>query len=416
MSNKVIILGLISLSLIFLTGCWDRIELEEQAYIVVVGLDKDGGDGTSVSVTYQISNPQGGLSTPTGGSEKEPPSEIITVKAPDIISAQDLMSSNISRSPSFSQTRTLVVSEELARTKKFLPLLEAAMRKSQIQRDIFFIVSKERASDFIRNNSPVLIQRPHKFYDYMAKQGEETGMLSKSTIHKFLQLTEGDDGIFLAIYGTTEPRVTKKDGNEDEYLAGQVPEQGGNTIQLIGSAAFKEGKLVGLITGEETRISQLLRENYKVDSMIATFPDPLSEKYRVTASVTKSAKTKIKMDLTKDEPVIDVTVPLTMDIVAIPSMIDYVENEENQRKLNNFISEVLTKKFERLIERTQEEFIGEPFAWSLIVRRNFKTSKEYFNYNWFEKYPKAKVSLSFDITFNNFGKQRRPPKLNEIRD
>ena len=43
-----------------LTGCWDRVELEEQAYVIVIGIDQ--GKGNLLSVTYQIANTESNIS------------------------------------------------------------------------------------------------------------------------------------------------------------------------------------------------------------------------------------------------------------------------------------------------------------------------------------------------------------------
>ncbi len=400
--------------MILLTGCWDRIELEEQAYIIVIGLDKAKGD--NVSVTYEIENPQGGGGNITGMSEKEPTSEVVTVIAPDIISSKNMISSSITRRPTFSHTRTLVVSEELARSDDFFPLLESAIREREIQRDIFFIVSKENARDFIINNDPQLITRPHKFYDFIAKRGEETGSLSKSTIHKFLQLTEGDAGVFLAIYGTTKKSPPPAYGCEDKYVAGQLPIKNDNFIQMMGSAAFKEGKMIGLMTGEETRISHFLRPAFKNNSMLATYPDPLDDNRKITCLVKRSHEPNIKMDLNTDIPKIDITVSFEIRLIAIPSMINYVTNIKNRELLKKSIEKNLRHKFNKFIERTQYDFKMEPFAWSLEARKHFSTTKEYIDYDWMKSYPKAEVNLSIDVTITDFGKQLRPPDLESIKD
>lgn len=42
-------------SLFFLSGCWDKMELEDRAYVVALGLDKNEKENF-IDVTFQIAN------------------------------------------------------------------------------------------------------------------------------------------------------------------------------------------------------------------------------------------------------------------------------------------------------------------------------------------------------------------------
>lgn len=52
---------------------------------------------------------------------------------------------------------------------------------------------------------------------------------------------------------------------------------------MIGSAVLKNGKMIGVLTGEETRNSLLLREKSKTHHYIDTFIDPKMEGLRISA-------------------------------------------------------------------------------------------------------------------------------------
>ena len=223
MKRQVKLFFIMILITISVTGCWDRLELEEQAYVVVIGMDK--GVGNTLNITYQIANPQGGGGSTIGKSEKEPADEIITVNVPGIISGRDLLSSTVTRRPTFHHVDTLIVGSELAKEDDFFYFLEAALRDRQLRREIFFIVSKETAEDFIRNNSPKLETRPHKYYQFMKNRWEETGLVGVSTIHRFLQRTEGGEGLYLSIYAAN-PKNEKENKNKKEDQKDEGKEKG----------------------------------------------------------------------------------------------------------------------------------------------------------------------------------------------
>jgi spore germination protein KC len=391
----------------FLTGCWDSMEVEESAFVAVIGLDLNEHGG--MDVTYLISNPQGGgFGSVLGSSQNEPPEEVITMKIPDILTGRDLLGTSVTRKTTFSHMRTMVVGEELARSGKLLSSLEAALRDREIRRDMFLIVCKEKAADFMNGNSSKLETRPHKFYEFIAQRWEETGLVPVSTVHMFMQSIEQQAGLFLDIYGTTQPTEPNEKGNEDEYLPGSIDITGGNPLQMIGSAVFKNGIMVGTLNGEETRFCQLLRPHYKIPSILTSYPDPIKKDYRISTRIIKEENTDIKIDTSQKFPVIHVSVSVFFDILAIPSGIDYISDSGMQKQLERHISNILSEKALKLVKKTQQELKGDPFLWFNEARKKFSTWGEYRQYNWAEKYPNATVSIQFEAKMRRVGKMKKP--------
>src|SRR5690606_6163116 len=75
---------LLMLFILLLSGCYDRIELEQQAYIIIIGVDKTDREGI-YEYTFQIANPEVGTSA--NGGSSEPATEIVSVEGGDILSA-----------------------------------------------------------------------------------------------------------------------------------------------------------------------------------------------------------------------------------------------------------------------------------------------------------------------------------------
>ena len=48
----------------------------------------------------------------------------------------------------------------------------------------------------------------------------------------------------------------------------------GDPVQMIGSAVFKDGKMIGTLTGEETRITLFLRRKALGHTFVQSFPIP----------------------------------------------------------------------------------------------------------------------------------------------
>lgn len=419
MSYIKIILGLgIVLSL---AGCWDRKELEQMSYTIAIGLDLpekiEAKEKQAVDVTFQFANPKLNIKG-APGQEEGPERNIVTLTAPDIVTAKNMANSFITRQISFSHAKVIVVSEELARTEVFYRFIGSALKEREVRRETSIIVTKEKASEFIRKNKPESQIRAHKYYQFIIDRSVETGLVPESTINRLLAITDGDADLFLAVNGSIGKKnngVTFKE--EDQYLAGNVPKKGGNQVQLIGSAVFKEGKMIAKLTGEETRSALILDNTARIEDMYVSYQDPLNEKYMVACRVKKKTATKVKIKLRKGPPVINVMVPIEIEVLSSPSMENYAEDLQKQRILKKKIESELKENLSTLVKRTQDEFKSEPFYWSLYARPLFSSTKEYEKWDWTNKnYPFATVNIQVDVEIVGFGKQMKESEMEKVRD
>lgn len=410
--KKGIIAFLLACVALLLGGCWDKLELEEQAFVVVLGLDK-APDGL-VSVTFQVANPQVG-SSDKGAAQNEPPSDIVTFAAPDILSAKEIANSVITRKISFAHLRTIIISQAFAGSELFNHVIGSSIRDPEMRRETNLIISRERAADFIARNNPRLETRPHKYYAFMQERWRDTGYVPSSTLNRYFQRLSRDT-LFLAIYGTTKRTKTKYAREEDQYRAGEIPQRNGDPVQIMGSAVFKSGRMVGTITGEETRMALFLRRKSMAHSYISSYPDPIRPGYQVTARLIKDGDTRVKMDLSRERPDIHVTLPLRAQILSIPSFTDYAENPGKQEKLRKSIEDSLKEKMDAFIAKTQQTYECEPFLWHLVARKHFWTLQAYQKYDWGAHFSKAKVQVTIRMRIESFGKQIGPPLPLEIEE
>lgn len=403
--SSVSILLLLALT-ILLTGCWDRDELEELAIVVGIGLDYIP-DKDRIMVTFQIANPQVGI--PNTGGDKEEPQEIVTFTAPDFLTARDLANASVARKISFAHNKVIIIGEELARSDQLLPILESSVRDREVRRDTKLLITKESAYEFVRANKPKLETRPHKFYELMMSRWEESGLVPYSTLQRYFQHTETDSSAFLAAYATSQS-IESKYGDEDDYLAGQIDKMGGDRTQMIGAAVFKDGRMIGLLSGEENRIALALRPSSKANTFLTTYIDPVKSEYRVGTRMHRDEAVSYHFNIRTEPVKLSIIVPVQLEILSIPSGVNYVTDVENQRLLRDSIARALEEKYMQLIKKMQGEYQTSAFNWDLIVRRQFWTLDAFSAFDWQKKFTEAEIDVTVKASLQNFGKQLDPTK------
>lgn len=396
-----------------LVGCWDKIELEDLGYVAVIGIDKR--EDNLLDITFQITNVQVGTSNQT--EVDEPAFSTITFAATDIMAARELADAAVSRRLTFTHTVAIIFSEKIARDDNFFQILHPLTRNIELRSHVNVIISKEKTSEFIRRNNPVLETRPGKFYNFMAQRWKESGIVPQSTLRELIQSTQDDISACLCSYATTKHFSSGSASKTDfDYKAGEIPKEAENTTEIIGSAVFKEGRMIGVISGEETRLALLLRPKKKLQRIITTFPDPLDNRYKITAIISLKRASAVRIDTSNKNPKVYVRVPLGLEILAIPSFIDYVTDLKAQNILEVSLEEYLQEKAMNLVNKTQTEFRIEPFLWGYNCQKNFSTIKELETYDWINSYPNAEVYINFDVSITNFGRHLAPPSLQELHD
>ncbi|MGG3468753.1 Ger(x)C family spore germination protein [Neobacillus pocheonensis] len=390
-------------SISLLTGCWDQEELEDKAYVIGLGLDKSKHKG-KIIVTMLLANPEVG-SMQGGGGSTEKPREIITFEANDFIAAKGTANAIISRSISYDLLKIIVVSEQLAKTKEFITSISDVPKDKEIRLNSYLAVSKEMAKDYFVKNHPKMETRPHKYFQYMIDHGVDNGLIPDSTLFRFFTTFDRGTDLYLAMYTSAEEAKHPKAKQEDEYTAGEVGVAGEmDDTQFIGAAVFRGGVMIGKLTGQETRTINILDDTTNIKDILVDFPDPFSDKEKqIAARIMKTENNKVKMDLKSSKPKIFITIPLKIEIMTNPSMVNFME-KKNQMILKKHLVNHIKTVNENLFKKTQLKLKGVPYPLALYARKYFGTIQDFKKYNWAKSYLKADISVKPEIEIVDFGK------------
>jgi len=405
--KKVCKLLIIMTTILSLAGCWDREELEDNAYVIGLGIDRSEHKG-KIKVTMLIANPEVG-SMQGGGGSTEKPREIISFDANDFIVAKATANSIISRDISYELLKVIVVSEDFAKDPDFLPIISSTLKDKEIRMDSYLAVCKEKASEYFLKNQPRMETRPHKYFQFMIEHGIDNGLIPDSTLFRYFSALDRGTDLFIAMYTTAEKEKNLSFKEEDQYTAGQLDVSGDlDDTQFSGAAVFKNGVMIDTLTGLDTRIINIWDDTTDIKDVLVNIPDPFIDNNKQLAlRVTKTNNNKIRMNLKGVRPKIDITVPMTFTIMSNPSMTNYIQDPQKKQFLKEYLVKYTTSLFENVQEKTQTELKGSPYPLSVYARKYFKTYQEFERFNWVKSYPNADITLKPIIEIEDYGVQRK---------
>lgn len=406
-----------ALGLLVLSGCWGSRETDEMAYVLAVGLDK--GEKENLVITVTIANPKviagisgggGGNGGGSGGGEGGG-TLIYSVESYSPLASIDLLNTTVDRRVSFLHTKAFIFSEELAREglgKWLYPL----NRYRELRGTAQIFICRGKAKDFIEKNTPPLELSPTKQIELLNLMSRETGFYYITQFNEFYSDTKSE-----SIHATI-PLVALHEGGLEsakpgigrdgaatsgQYIAGEVPIAGASKAQVIGSAVFKEDKMVGVLNGQETRYYLILRGLIK--SGITGMPDPNDPNAPVGLLVRQARPPRYTTSIDPEGNVaIDVDIYNEPEIISIASGYNY-EEPANKALLEEYYSRQLQEGLQNLIRRTQEEFGTDIFGFGRQVKRKFWTVRSWREFQWFDRYSEASIHVTVHSKIRRTGLQ-----------
>lgn len=389
---------------LFLTGCWGYKETDEIAYVVVMGFDK--GPDKALEMTFQIANPQAIAGQAGGGGGSggaNQPLITISTMAKLPIGAFNLVNTEISRQLSLLHTTAYVFSDELAReglNDFIIPL----NRYRETRGTGFIYVARGSAKEFIEKNKPLLEINPTKQYELVSQVNQQHGLTPVVQFRQFLQRTKGSSrepvATLVGVYKKDlESHKSPEFNKLGDFLAGDMPADKGQT-QFIGTAVFKGDKMVGELTGDETRYLNFLTGELKQSFII--IEDPIKEGNPVGVTLRQARKPMYKINTTEDHPMIVVDIFVEPEIVGIASGVNY-EAPSIKPVLEKAIADVIKKGCLDLVNRTQEEFDSDIAGIGRYARKNFLTYEALEKYDWSKAYPLATVDINVHARIRRTG-------------
>lgn len=415
---------IILLACFCLSGCYDRKEPNDIAFVTAVGIDKSKENKENYDITFQIAKPaqiSGGASQEGGkGGEII---QNITVEAPTVYAGIETANFVMSKMISLSHIRLFVFSSEIAK-EGIADITETMTRSEEIRPNVYLAVAKESAKEYLESVKPSAEINPAKYYQ--AKFDKDIiGAIPKSTNNKFYfyQKTSEKNAIIPLAgkikskseqgsessggesqgQGESGPQPSKENELQKEaplnetafeykiknYVAGQLAISEENESELMGMALFKGDKMVGEMGSTETMIYNILTDNFQYGYV--TFHSDKT-KTPITIMLRRTQNTKVDYDKEKNSAYLKLS--LEGEFISLPS--DYI-TEKDTKHFEKEIKDAFSESFHTFVSRLQTEFNTDILGIGSYAKASFLTHKDFERFKWEEKFPETQ--FGFDVDF-----------------
>lgn len=291
LKTRILIAIILMFFTITLSGCWDRVEIEDMSFISMVGVDYIGPD--ELLVSYQIVNPSGLASSGEGGGEGggEKPFFVLSVKASSLPQALVKVSEESPHVVRFKQLNALVLGEGLGR-EGIAQVVDYFTRHWEMRRSIWMVMAHGRAQDILLKGSPIQEKVPGVAVKMQMERFKKYAPTYSPVVLGDLLTDiseEGRDGLVAAV------RVNQM--QEDKVDEGSSTTVESNQLLFQGSGVFRGEKLVGYLGPNETRGALWIKG--EIDGGIYTVP--VSSEGIWASLVTTKGTSRVKPVITEDD-------------------------------------------------------------------------------------------------------------------
>ena len=199
-----------------LSGCFEKRELEDLAYVIAIGIDT--GETQKYNITYQVAVPIkiAGEGSDNAGKDS---TTLVTSEADSLYNSISKVNSLISKELTLSHNKIIVCSEELAQ-KGLDEILNSLITSREIRPKTSIIIHKGKSKEFLENLEPILEKNPARYYDLLLSSSEYTGYVVDNSLFSFYLSTQDDfSNAFTMI--TETPNESKSPQNDEQNASSE---------------------------------------------------------------------------------------------------------------------------------------------------------------------------------------------------
>lgn len=372
----------ILISSIFAAGCWNYREVDKLAIVAGVAVDKGINGQYKVTVeVVQIS----------GAKDSKITSKTITMEGKTMFDAVRNEISLSGKKLYWSHAKVIILSKEIA-SEGVTRVIDWYNRDSETRADVHILISEGASAKEILSSQATTEEIKSFVLDEMIKNQES---LSKAPIIDMLQF---DNDLKAKGISAIAPAVNLK------QMDGKM------LPHIMGTAIFKEDKLVGFLNGEDTKDLIFIKNKVKGGLLIeGTQGNDVSTP--VSLEIFKS-KTQVRPVVDGNNIEMNLNIDTTVNIDEIDGPENFID-DEGRMKLEQSAENTLKERIESLIMKIQSEYDLDIFGFGAKLREDNTQEWNRVSSNWEETFKNLKVNVITKVHIRNSAMLSKPLEKGE---
>jgi germination protein, Ger(x)C family len=395
MKRLCIVISILLTITMFLTGCWNRRELNTISVVLAMGIDWVDGQ---YQLSVQVSDPSQ-MSTNRSVSQRSP-AIVFSERAPSIFEALRKITTKASRRMYLSHMRLVVISEKIAERGIRSPL-DFLFRDHEVRPDFYMAIAKDcDAKDILSFVTPMEVLPALDLYKSLKVSETAWAPTAAVNVVDMMQWVT-KDGIEPVLTGITLI------GNRDKGKKMDNVNQPASMAEYkyTGIGVLLDDRIVGWLNESDSKGYSYITG--KVHSTVGHIPCPGSPKDYFVAEVYKS-QVKIKPFIRNGKPIIRVEMKNEDNVGEY-----HCQGDLGDEKFFNQLQQAARQQQKQLLQRSishvQQKYGADIFGFGEAFHQKYPRQWRTWKKNWPEIFKNdLKVEIVVTSKINRTGKLMNP--------
>jgi len=356
----------------FLTGCWDRTEINDLALITGAGIDQKDEKTIELSVLVFIpkgtAGGQSGLGGGGGAGGAASQTLVHSAEGSTIADAMSKLQQKLPRHIFWGHSEVFIIHQDVAKDG-IRDKIDFIMRHPQLRERSYVFVSKEKAKDILKLTPPLerdLTEVLEELADF--KMGIEV------TVKDLAQMLSGPSRTAALPWIKRLPKEEKQ-----------------TSAFIVGTAVFKNDKMLGHINDSVTRGVLWLRN--EIELAVVTVTPKEAKEGQVSLNLLR-AHTELIPKIENGQWKMTIKAVTEDDVVHNGTNLD-VSNPETTKMLEQELKNDIERSMKSALNQLQKDMNADIIGFAQAFRRKYPKEWKKAKKRWDTIFPE--VEVSFDI-------------------
>lgn len=351
------------------TSCWNYKEINDVEVVLgaAINIDKKNNQYVLISEVLVAPGKKGDI---------EIQSRLVRSKGVSFYDAVRNFIELNGKIPYWAHTKVIIISDGTA-GEGVVPVIDLVSRNPEVRPDMNILVSSEKTAEEILVAGIKEVQSASFKIKDTLKSNSSIGTYEEVDLWNFTHKLS-EEGV-----SPVAPLVSIDRG------------VGKSTTKVSGLAVFKEDKMIGSLSGEETKYYLFTQDKIEGPLLVMRENDDGKE-VKITLEVYRN-KTKLKAIKKEGKLAVKVDIKTDVGIGEIAGTANFIEKEKREQ-VEKHCEEMIKVKINNLVQKVQEQYNSDIFGFGRIIKKQMPDEWKKVGEKWDEKFKELEVDVNADVT------------------